>query len=529
MTEVACEGKAAGAVASRGWVSGRRARVLFCGAGASCLIMLDTNLVAISLPSIARDLHVGFTGVEWVVSAYILAFAALLMPAGALADRLGRRRLLICGLATFSTGALLCGLSSGIAMLMAARALQGVGAACQLSAALAVLGHEFRGHERARAFAFWGSLSGLAVIIGPLVGGGAATFIGWRWVFLVNEVPVGATMIALAITSVQESRDPHARRLDVPGIVLFSSGLFSVVWALIGANHAGWGSFSTLAKLAIGVVLLGAFIFAERAQRRPMVDLSLFRRSTVVGAAVAMLGFAVSAQAMLTFLPLSLQDMFGASPMLAGLGMMPFAVLMFLCPRLAGVLATRISGRAILGLGLGVAAVGDGLIAAAILAGQAYWVVAIGMAVAGSGAGLLNGETTKVQISVVPTNRAGMASGITGTTRFVGLVSGITGLGAVLAGTATQSLRALGQPLSAGRFDAWHPLILKLVSGDAGDALSMVPPDLRGRMAEAMQASMSLGFAVTFAAAAMVAAICGILTVLLIRAAETAPTRPNDL
>ena len=527
MTEIACDSDATGAAVSRAWVSGRRARVLLCGAGASFLIMLDTNVVAISLPSIARDLHVGFTSVEWVVSAYILAFAALLMPAGALADRLGRRRMLICGLATFSTGSLLCGLSSGIEMLMAARVLQGVGAAFQLSAALAVLGHEFRGHERARAFAFWGSLSGLAVVIGPVVGGGVATFIGWRWVFLVNEVPVGAALIVLALTSVRESRDPHARRLDLPGIVLFGTGLFSMVWALIGANHAGWGSISTLAKLAVGVALLVVFIVAERAQRRPMVDLSLFRRSTVVGAAVAMLGFAASAQVMLTFLPLCLQDMFGASPMLAGLEMVPFAVLMFLCPRLAGILATRLSGRALLGIGLGVVAAGDGLIAAAIQSGQAYWIVAVGMAITGSGAGLLNGETTKVQISVVPTDRAGMASGITGTTRFVGLVSGVAGLGAVLAAAATQNLKALAQPWTAGRFYDWHHLILKLVGGDAGAALSMIPADLRERMADAMQASMSLGFAITFVAAALVAIICGILTFLLIRAAETAPTQPK--
>lgn len=174
------------------WVSGRAARMLLCLSGVSFMIMLDSNIVAVSLPAIARNLNAAFSDIEWVISAYVLTFAALLMPAGALADRFGRRRMLILGLVTFTVASFLCGLAPSSLILNASRALQGVGAAVQLSAALAALGHAFRGASRAKAFAFWGTVIGVAVAVGPLVGGVITTALGWRWAFLVN-VPVGQT------------------------------------------------------------------------------------------------------------------------------------------------------------------------------------------------------------------------------------------------------------------------------------------------------------------------------------------------
>ena len=185
------------------WVTGRRARVLLCASGVSFMIMLDSNIVAVSLPSIARDLNATFADIEWVVSAYVLTFAALLMPSGALADRYGRRRMLIVGLAVFVLASLLCGLASSALVLNAARALQGVGAAIELSAALAVLGHAFQGAERAKAFGFWGTVVGVAVAVGPLVGGLITSTLGWRFAFFVN-LPVGAALIWLAVEAIEE-------------------------------------------------------------------------------------------------------------------------------------------------------------------------------------------------------------------------------------------------------------------------------------------------------------------------------------
>lgn len=325
------------------WVSGKRFRVLVCASGMCFMIMLDSNIVAVSLPSIARDLGAAFSDIEWVVSAYVLTFAALLMPSGALADRFGRRRIALIGLSLLTLSSLLCGLAPGALVLNMARALQGVGAALQLSAALAILSHEFRGADRARAFGFWGTVIGIAVALGPLVSGVMTSGFGWRRAFLVN-VPIGMALVALAIAVVEESRDPDAVRLDFAGMILFGGGLFRLVWALIDGNAAGWASRPILLKLAVAAALFILFVAAERAQRRPMVDFSLFRHRTFLGAGVAMLGFASSAQVMMTYLPLYLQNVFGLAAAAAGFGMLPFALPLFFCPRIAAVLAMRISG-----------------------------------------------------------------------------------------------------------------------------------------------------------------------------------------
>jgi len=232
---------------TRDGLLGRRLLMLFCCAGAPFLIMLDTNIVAVSLPSIARDLHGTFTDVEWVVSAYILPFAALLMPAGALADRFGRRRVLLIGLSIFTIASFLCGVAPNLWVLNGARALQAVGAALQLSSSLVAIAHEFGPKEKARVYAIWGTVMGVAPPLGPIVGGLVTAYLGWRWAFYIN-VPLGAGLITLGAMTVQESRDPKASRLDSLGILLFGTGLFSIVWALIGGNSAGWLAAETVIR-----------------------------------------------------------------------------------------------------------------------------------------------------------------------------------------------------------------------------------------------------------------------------------------
>ena len=509
-----------------GWVSGRRARVLLCASGVSFMIMLDSNIVAVSLPSIARDLNATFADIEWVVSAYVLTFAALLMPSGALSDRFGRRRMLIVGLAIFTLASLLCGLAPSALVLNAARALQGVGAAIELSAALAVLGHEFRGAERAKAFGFWGTVVGVAVAVGPLVGGLITSGFGWRWAFLVN-IPVGAALIWLAIDAVEESRDPDAQRLDIAGMLLFGGGLFCLIWALIGANRIGWSAEMTRAKLLASVILLALFVVAELIQKRPMVDFALFRKRTFLGASFAMLGFASAAQVMMTYLPLYLQNVFGLSPAAAGLGMLPFALPLFVCPRIAVALSSRISGRDLLTFGLAIVAAGN--VATALMVGShlAYGFVALGMLATGCGAGLLNGETAKVSMSVIPPERGGMASGISGTLRFVGLVIGITGLGAVLASETEQRFRhsASVLPLSNALGDAPHQTAARIVAGDIPGVVAQTPEPFRAAIAELSRSSFATGFSLVLLVAGAVAVVAAALTFAFVSPAETAPVR----
>ncbi len=510
--------------AAERWVSGRRARVLIAASGVSFMIMLDSNIVAVSLPAIARSLNAAFSDIEWVVSAYVLAFASLLMAAGALADRFGRRRILLYGIALFTLASALCGLASSSAVLNYARALQGLGAALQLSAALATLGHEFRGPDRARAFGFWGTVIGVAVTAGPLVGGVITSTLGWRWAFLIN-LPIGIFLLALAANAVEESRDPLVVKLDLSGIVFFGAGLSFLVWALIDGNSAGWTSQATAFKFIAALVLLAAFIVAERLQERPMVDLSLFRNPYFLGGSVAMLGFASSAQVMMTYLPLYLQNGFDYSAAWAGLGMLPFALPLFVFPRIAVSLGNRISGRAVLTLGLLAVAFGNISVALFVANDTPYPFVALGMLFTGAGAGLLNGETAKVSMSHVPPERGGMASGIGGTLRFVGLVIGITGLGALLASATQASLleRLRSQGMSSDKLNAFTS---RVISGDLAGAASSIPEDQRSTLLALARSSFASGFTMVVLVAGIVAAFAALMTYLLLAERGTRLERP---
>jgi Na+/melibiose symporter-like transporter len=337
----------------------------------------------------------------------------------------------------------------------------------------------------------------------------AITGICRRWAFLIN-IPVGIALVVLAVTAVRESRDPDARRLDVAGMVLFGTGLACVVWALIGANAEGWASRETIAKLGSRAVLLVAFVVAEAGQGRPMVDLGLFRDRTFLGAAIAMLGFATTAQVMMTYLPLYLQNAFGKDPLHAGVAMLPFALPLFFCPRIGAYWATRIAGRSILAIGLGLVAAGNLLTAIMVDAAPRYPLVAAAMFVTGCGAGVLNSETAKVMMSVVAPERAGMASGISGTLRFVGLVAGVTGLGlALVSGTERHFAAATAQ---SG--PALHTLVSRIVAGNitgvsaqlsetAGEASRIAIVDLA-------RSSFAAGFTSLLLIAAGVAAIAAL-------------------
>jgi predicted MFS family arabinose efflux permease len=496
---------------------GRKLRILLCGAGAPFLIMLDTKIVAVSLPSIAREFHGDFADVEWVVSAYILPFAALLMPAGALADRLGRRRMLLLGLSVFTLASLLCGLAPSLSILNGARNAGGRGGASAHRIACRD-GPRLPRSRTGPRLRDLGHSDGSGTLV--------TSYLGWRWAFFIN-LPIGIGLISLAVTSIDESRDPNASRLDLPGIILFGAGLFAIVWALIDANSVARESIFTLTKIAIGGLLLAIFVFAERVHPRPMIDLSLFRDPVVVGTAVAMLGYAASAQVMMTILPLYLQDAYGQSPVIAGLAMLPFALPLLIGPGVGGALATRMSSRMILSFGLGLVALGDAGTAAIVMAGLGYWTTAIGLFIIGAGAGLLNSETAKAQIGAIPPSRAGMASGIASTTRFVGINLGLAGLGAVLAAVSEASLQRLAAPLVSIPIIDWRELTLRLVAGDAKEALSSLPVDGRTAIEYAVRDSTAAGFGAALAAGAVVAALSGALSWRLIRPAKAPPANPQ--
>ena len=306
----------------------------------------------------------------------------------------------------------------------------------------------------------------------------------------------------------------------------FGGGLFCLIWALIGANRVGWSAEQTLAKLLGSAVLFALFVAAELIQDRPMVDFALFRKRTFLGASFAMLGFAASAQVMMTYLPLYLQNVFDLSPVAAGLGMLPFALPLFVCPRIAASLSNRISGRDLLALGLAIVALGNLATAAMVAAHLGYGFVAIGMLITGCGAGLLNGETAKVSISVIPPERGGMASGIGGTLRFVGLVTGITGLGVVLTSqTESHFVRgASAFPLSGSSSDA-HQTVARIVAGDISGVAAQTSEPFRGAIADLARLSFTSGFTMVLVVAGVTAALAAALTFGFVSPAETAPAR----
>lgn len=504
-------------------LSRRQLAMLLCCAGAPFMTMLDTNIVAVSLPSIARDLHGEFTDVEWVVGAYLLPFAGLLMPAGALADRLGRRRMLIFGLTIFTIASLLCGFAPNLTVLNVSRAFQAVGGAFQLTASLAVIAHGFDAARRARVYAIWATAMGFAPVMGAILGGLITFHLGWRWGFYIN-IPIGLALIAAGLVSVQESRDPGAGRLDTTGILLFGAALFIIVWPLIEANRVGWTSSATIVKLLIGLMLLVTFLFVERSHPRPMIDLALFKNPSFVGGTFSMLGYAAAGQLMMTLLPVYLQDAFGHSAAEAGLAMIPFALPLLVGPTIGAKLGVRLSGRAVLTSGLTLLAVGNCALAVMALAESGFWAVAVGMAIVGLATGILNSETVKAQVTAVPPDRAGMASGIASTTRFIGVTFGLAGLGAILTATAESNLRRVGgQVVSIGGVD-WHALTLRIVGGDAVGALANLSDSIRVVLEQPVKTSVISGFTAAFTAAALIAVISSILSWWLVRGSGTNAT-----
>jgi EmrB/QacA subfamily drug resistance transporter len=491
--------------------------ILLCVSIPSFMINLDSNIVAVSLPSIAHSLDASFSDIEWVISAYTLVFASFVMPAGALADRYGRKRMLVIGLLTFTVASFFCGAASSVVILNGSRALQGLGAAMLLSAALATLSHSFRGVQRAKAFAFWGSVIGIAISLGPVAGGFITQHFGWKWAFYIN-VPVGFLMIALTWRSVEESRDPNANKTDIPGALTFSGSLFLMTLGLITANREGWSSPTIIVELVGSIALFVLFIWLEKRQSHPMLDLSFFRRPTYIGANIAAVSYAAGLLTMLTYLPVYFQSGLGFSPQMAGLLMLPIAVPLFLVPRIvSSQLTHRFSGRALLTFGL--ALTGLGLLWLGVAAPRLdYTTMLFGLILAGCGAGVLNGETAKVSMSVIPPERAGMASGVSGTIRFSGIVLGFAALGAILyqriASVVEQGLPTYS---SVDRSTLTH----EIASGNLSAMISSAPSAVN--IHELSMIGFAAGYQAVFITGALVTLVAAGCAWWFVRSADTPP------
>ena len=446
------------------------------------MLLLDITIVNVALPKIAVDLKASFSDIQWVIDAYALTLASVLLTAGTLADRLGRRLVYSVGLVLFALTSLLCALAPSALFLILARGGQGIGGAIMFATALALLAQEFHGPERGTAFGIWGAAIAASAAVGPLLGGALTEAFGWSSIFYIN-VPVGIAAAGLAMTKLRESRDPEGKRIDWIGTVTFTASLFLLMLAIIRGNSDGWGSTRIVALFAVAGVLLLAFVVSQLAQERPMFDLSLFRKPTFGGASIVAFTLSSAMFAMFLYLVLYLQTLLGLSPLQTGLRFLPFTVISFFVAGASGRLSTRLPVRLLLGVGLGMT--GVGLLLMRGLTPTSQWTALLpGFIVAGAGVGLVNPPLASAAIGVVPPQRSGMASGINNTFRQVGTAVGIAVLGALFESRITNRLApSLAGTPAAGRA---HQIGHAVAGGAAQRVLGAVPAVDRARASAAI-------------------------------------------
>jgi EmrB/QacA subfamily drug resistance transporter len=395
------------------------------------MIMLDNTVVNVALPSIQRDLGVGLSELEWIVTGYALTFAALMLTGGKLADAYGRRLIFVVGIAVFTLSSLACGLASSGGMLIGARIVQGVGAALMNPATLSIIAATFAPKERGKAIGIWAGTSALALAIGPLVGGLLTKHIGWSWIFFVN-VPVGVVGIAASFLLIDESRDETHVRLDIPGLLTSGFGLFALTYGLIEANAYGWGSGRIVGTFVVAAVLLAAFVMLEQRQRAPMLDLTLFRNSTYTGANVAMLMTALSMFGVFFFVSLYMQNVLGYSAVQAGAAFLPMTILVILIAPFAGKASDQYGSRWLIGSGMTLLAV-QLFYFSQLGADATFWTLLPGFLIGGVGMALTMTPSTAAATRAVPVAKAGVGSAVLNACRQVGGSIGIALIGAIIA------------------------------------------------------------------------------------------------
>ena len=376
---------------------------------ATFMLLLDITIVNVALPNIATDLKASFSDIQWVVNAYALMLASVLLTAGALADLFGRRRVFTIGLGLFAFASLLCALSPSSLFLILARGAQGIGGAAMYATSLALLVQEFHGRERGTALGIWGATISAAAAIGPLLGGALTEGLGWSSIFYIN-VPIGIGAAWLATRKVAESRNPEGTTVDWIGTITFTLALFLLVLALIKGNEAGWGSTEIVSLLAGSAVSMVVFLISQVRQDNAMLDISLFRKPAFSGASLVALSLSASMFAMFLYLTLYLQTILGLSPLQTGLRFLPFTVVSFFVSALSGNLSARVPVRLLLSFGL--LLVGAGLMMMRGLSAVSGWTALLGgFIVSGAGTGLINPALASTAVGVVHPRRSGMASG----------------------------------------------------------------------------------------------------------------------
>jgi EmrB/QacA subfamily drug resistance transporter len=396
------------------------------------MIMLDNTVVNVALPSMQRDLDVGLAELEWVVTGYALMFAALMLTGGKLADYFGRRRIFVFGIVVFTISSFFCGFADSGTTLIAARLVQGAGAAMMSPATLGIIAATFPPRERGTAIGIWAGTSAMGLAIGPLVGGLLTEHLSWNWVFYIN-VPIGIAAIAASYLLIDESKDEsEGARLDLPGQLTGGLGLFALTYGLIEANTHGWGSPRIVGSFVLAGALLVAFVLLERHQQAPMLDLSLFRNGTYAGANLVMLLVALSMFGVFFFVSLYMQNILGYSAVRAGATFLPMTLLIIVCAPIAGKLADRFGSRWLVTGGM--VLLGTQLLYYSRLGQDAgFWQLLPALVIGGIGMSSTMTPTTAAAMRSVPVQKSGVGSAVLNAARQVGGSIGIALMGAILA------------------------------------------------------------------------------------------------
>jgi len=439
--------------------------------------MLDNLVVNVALPTIQRDLGSGVSGLQWIIDGYTLTFASFMLTGGALGDLYGRKRFFLAGLGVFVLGSLACGLSQDLGQLIVFRAVQGLGAAMLLPGTLSIITATFTGKERGAAIGIWAAMSGLAVAVGPLIGGWLVEHVSWESIFFVN-VPIGIVGATLAFIVVLESRDQSkSRRLDPPGLVTGTAGLFFLVYALIEGNGRGWTDGLILGAFGLAAALLVTFFVIESRREYPMLPLSFFKIPTFAASNVVAASVFFALFGSTFFLSLYLQNVRGYSPVGAGVRLFPFTVMILIIAPIAGRLSDRFGSRWFMTFGTLILGAGLALVLRAQPDSSYLTVILPSMIVMGAGMATTMPTMTAAVMASVPVQRAGVASAATNTSRELGGVFGIALLGAVVTSAFKSSLvtNLVGAGFPSG---AAHRIVDRAGSAAASGAIdrSTAPP-----------------------------------------------------
>jgi len=424
---------ARGGQADARWPTGhpRRRRILLVLCLSLLIVVIDNTILNTALPTLARVLHAGTSSLQWITDAYTLCFAALLIPAGALGDRFGRRRSLIGGLAVFALGSTLAAFASGTGVLIGARVVMGLGATFVMPATLSILNAVFPPKERAQAIAAWSAVAGAAVVIGPTLGGLLLDHFWWGSVFLIN-VPLVAAALAGIVLTVPETAEPTRARFDIPGVALVAGALFAIIDAIIEAPDRGWTAPVTLAMAAAGLAGLAAFVWWELRIADPLIDLRVFTSRAFSAAAGSVTVIFFTLFGSLFVLTQYLQLVQGYSPLAAGLRALPFALAMAAVSPVSPLIAARLGTRVIMPAGM--ALMGLGLLDLSTAGVHtAYPSIALAVAIMGAGMGLVMAPASTVIMTTVPAHQAGAGSAINDTIREVGGALGVAIVGSLSA------------------------------------------------------------------------------------------------